>query len=219
MAPVVPSSFLFRFSVPVAYREELPRGGDGKLLDLPEACRLPEFAILDGQPRFGELRLAWNHDGLGISVHVTGKRMPLHVDASRPAESDGLAVWLDTRDTKTIHRAGRFCHQMFLLPSGGGKDGDQPQVISTEIARAREVPRTDVALHAEIFAEVREDGYLLEAWLPVDSLTGFDPQSHPRLGFAYQLIDSELGEQFLTVGTDFPITHDPSMWATLELQK
>ncbi len=31
--------------------------------------------------------------------------------------------------------------------------------------------------------------------------------------------DAELGEQFLTVGREFPYDHDPSLWSTLELTK
>ena len=61
------------------------------------------------------------------------------------------------------------------------------------------------------------DGYLLEAWIGAEALSGFEPESNPRLGFYYCLRDAELGEQFLAVGREFPFAHDPSLWATLEL--
>jgi hypothetical protein len=48
-------------------------------------------------------------------------------------------------------------------------------------------------------------------------LNGFDPEANPLLGFYYFLRDAELGEQFLTVGHEFPFPHDPSLWSTLEL--
>ena len=51
------------------------------------------------------------------------------------------------------------------------------------------------------------------------AITGFDPQEHPRLGFTYAVIDRELGEQTLTVGSPMPYQEDPSLWATLELRE
>jgi len=34
-------------------------------------------------------------------------------------------------------------------------------------------------------------------------LNGFDPEQNPRLGFYYAVRDAELGEQVLSVGSDF----------------
>ena len=67
--------------------------------------------------------------------------------------------------------------------------------------------------------EKRVDGYVLEAFIPADVLTGFDPNEHPRLGFTYAVIDRELGEQTFGVGTPMPYQEDPSLWATLELTR
>jgi hypothetical protein len=66
-------------------------------------------------------------------------------------------------------------------------------------------------------ASVVKGGYLLEAWLPSSVLNGYDPEAQPRLGFYYALRDAELGEQFLSIGADFPFAIDPSLWSTLEL--
>ena len=66
-------------------------------------------------------------------------------------------------------------------------------------------------------AAVTKTGYRLEGWLPASVLHGFDPESQSRLGFYYALRDSEFGEQFLSVGQDFPYAIDPSLWSTLEL--
>jgi hypothetical protein len=62
-------------------------------------------------------------------------------------------------------------------------------------------------------------GYRLEAFLPAAVLNGFDPQEHPRLGVYYYIRDQELGDQFLSVGWEFPFGEDPSLWAVLELVK
>ena len=53
--------------------------------------------------------------------------------------------------------------------------------------------------------------------MTAEALTGFDPQEHPRLGFTYAVVDRELGEQTLGVGSPMPYQEDPSLWATLEL--
>ena len=68
-----------------------------------------------------------------------------------------------------------------------------------------------------VWSDIRDDGYLLEAWLPAESLTGFDPETHRQLGFYLVVRDAELGEQFLTVGREFPFEYDPSLWQVLEL--
>ena len=60
-------------------------------------------------------------------------------------------------------------------------------------------------------------GYALDAWLPAESLTGYEPAANPHIGFYYVVRDAELGKQFLAVGRDFPFDHDPSLWSTLEL--
>ena len=61
------------------------------------------------------------------------------------------------------------------------------------------------------------DGYVLDAFIAADALTGFDPNEHSRLGFTYAVMDRELGEHTLGVGSPMPYQQDPSLWATLEL--
>ena len=65
--------------------------------------------------------------------------------------------------------------------------------------------------------ETITDGYRLEVWLSAEVLSGYDPAASSRLGFYYAVRDSELGDQFLSVGPEFPFAHDPSLWCTLEL--
>ena len=87
------------------------------------------------------------------------------------------------------------------------------------INRAKEHPRPIQPKQLNVRSKLQTDGYLLEANIPGEALTGFDPQEHPRLGFTYAVIDRELGEQTLTVGSPLPYQEDPSLWATLELVK
>jgi hypothetical protein len=222
MTTVVPHPFLFRFCFRVRRQEDLPRRGR-QLLGLPPEYSLPDLSELRGASSFADVRLAWNDDGFGVSVEVRGKRLPLEVDPRAPAFSDGLQIWIDTRNTQTIHRASRFCHHFCLLPTGGGSASDEPFGVQLPIAQARELAPLAAKGSLLVRSTVNSDGYRLEAWLRREQLHGFDPPadreagSPTRLGFYYLVRDAELGEQPLTVDARFPFAHDPSLWSTLEL--
>ena len=89
--------------------------------------------------------------------------------------------------------------------------------IVIPMARAREESLPTDTSQIRIQSEVRSDGYWLDAWLPTEALVGYDPSQHPQLGFHYIIRDSELGEQSLAVGGEFPCASDPSIWPTIEL--
>jgi hypothetical protein len=115
------------------------------LVELPEAGRPHTLAALDGRADFADLRLGWNELGLGVQVTVTGKSQPPAGDADRPRTSDGLTLWIDTRDARASHRASRYCHQFHFLPSGGGPDKDEPAFAQTKINRAlQDAPRRGI---------------------------------------------------------------------------
>ena len=115
--PLLPASFLFRYAVPCF---NLPEGNGSGGSALGEAYRLPNFTPLDGGPEGPEFRIGWNEAGLSIWFQVTGKRQLPWCRDNRIEDSDGLHVWIDTRDTHNIHRAGKFCHYFVFLPTGGG---------------------------------------------------------------------------------------------------
>lgn len=215
--PLVPHRFLIRMAYPCWYLPDRPLVDDDRLLDLPGQCRLENFAALDEQRNFAEVLLAWNENGLGVQVEVKGKEKPAQGDAARPRSSDGLTLWLDTRDARTSHRASRYCHQFHFLPTGGGADRDQPAFVQAKINRALQdapfTPSGGITLRS--FS--KKSGYLLEVFLSAAALNGYDPDQNPRLGLYYALRDNELGEQYLSVGPDFPYWEDPSLWSVLEL--
>jgi hypothetical protein len=152
-----------------------------------------------------------------VSVSVAGKTHPPVSDPERPGETDGLLLWIDTRCTQSVHRAGRYCHLFEFLPAGGGEDGRQPIATQWPVPRAQDdAPHTDSDL-LPIKSALDKRGYRLEAWLPAAALHGFDPEHQPRLGFTYVLHDAELGLQCLSIGPEFPFGSDPSLWCTLEL--
>lgn len=214
---LVPAAFLVRVSLPCRHHAAMPGTGDEWVVDLPESCRLRPEVSSHGRAPFAELRAAWNDLGLGFHLIVKGKTAAPAGDANRPRQSDGLTVWLDTRDSRTSHRASRFCHQFHFLAAGGGPDGDEPMFAQSKINRASQDAPQVPASAVPFQCELTKGGYVIRAFLPAAALNGYDPEEHPRLGFYFAVADRELGEQFLGVGTEFPFADDPSLWAALEL--
>jgi hypothetical protein len=217
--PLVPHRFLVRLTYPCRYAKGIPHGDEDRLLDLGESYRLDNFAAMDDQCNFADVRVGWNEFGIGIQVRVTGKERPAQADADRPRGSDGMTVWIDTRDARTSHRASRYCHQLHFLPTGGGPDRDEPAFAQGKINRALHDAPTIPPGSVPFRCISAAGGYTIEAFLPGGVLHGFDPEQNRRLGFYYAIRDGELGEQVLSVGSDFPYWEDPSLWSVLELER
>ncbi|HXY36409.1 MAG TPA: hypothetical protein VEI07_19390 [Planctomycetaceae bacterium] len=223
--PVVPHRFLFRFSFPV--REVAQSATRKAFLDLDGIAPLPDLGGLDAAAPFATLRAGWNDAGLGFRLEVSGKKMPVFAESTDPTENDGLQLWIDTRNTQSIHRATRFCHQFAFWPipnnwpKANSKNGGSAKAGSQQLAIAlakEDAPMSRAGL-LQATSRARRGGYELELWIPAECLQGYDRESNPLLGFYYVVRDAELGEQFLTVGREFPFDHDPSLWSTLELTK
>src|SRR5690606_38471268 len=109
-------------------------------IELPESCRMPSFGALGDHPLFADLRMAWDTSGIGFTLRCKGKRQLPWCREERPDASDGLHLWIDTRNSPNIHRANRFCHRFVLMPFGGGPRRDQAVGQMLPINRARQVP-------------------------------------------------------------------------------
>jgi hypothetical protein len=216
MSALLPTRFLFRFSATCRYRDALwtPAGAG-----LDESYRLPRLAELEERPAWAEVRGAWSEAGLVFAVHTHGKKQPPWCREARLDDSDCLQVWIDTRDVHNVHRAGRFCHRFIFLPCGGGSRLEKPLAGTLPINRAREQPNPIESELLQTSCQRQGNDYILEALIPAEALTGFDPAEHSRLGFTYAVIDRELGQQTFGVGGPMPYQEDPSLWATLKLQR
>jgi hypothetical protein len=216
---LLPQAFWFRIAAPCSRWDEMPRPDDRKrLLDLPASCALPDGARLEGLESWAEVRIAWNARGLGIAVFAEGiADSQLAID--RPEGFADAQLWVDTRDTRDVSRATRFCHR-FTAPlrlRGTGRKLEV-EVVQRPIARAvADAPMSKTGL-IESRAELTRSGWSLEVFLPAQVLNGFDPETNRRLGFAYQVSDHARNDQFLGVGRDFPIGENPSLWSTIELR-
>jgi hypothetical protein len=214
---LVPYRFLFRVAYPCRYVPDVPREEGDSLLDLPEACRLEGFDDMEGRQPFADVRLAWNEGGIAFQVEVRGKQELPAGDLSRPPQSDGVTLWLDTRDARTSHRASRYCHQFHFLAAGGGPERDEPALVQAKINRAMQDAPAAPSGAVVFQCRPRTGGYLLEAYLSAAALNGFDPEQNPRLGVFWAVHDRERGDQTPGAGSDFPFAEDPSLWCVLEL--
>jgi len=215
----VPHRFLLRIAHPCRYVEAMPFRATDRLLDLTADDRIENFAAIDGQKNFAEVCLAWNELGIGLQVEVRGKQQLPVGNPERPRGSDGVTLWLDTRDARAGHRASRTCHQFHFLATGAGPEHDEPAFVQTKINRALEDAPLASAAGVPFKVHPKKSGYLLEAFLPVSALNGYDPDEHRRLGFFYAVRDDELGEQLLSLAPEFPFWEDPSLWSVLELER
>jgi hypothetical protein len=216
-APLIPQVSWFRLGLVCPRCDDVPRSGPGrKLLDLPDGCILPAPVQLEGRTPWAELRAAWNPRGLAVAVAVAGR------SAQRTADGElveGVQLWIDTRDTRDIHRATRYCHRFraTLAPAPGAA----PEVLVAQVSIHRAQADAPRARPGAIQARAGRSrtGWLLELFLAAEALHGFDPETNRRLGFMAVVGDPQLGEQFLGAGREFPVETDPSLWPTLELRE
>jgi hypothetical protein len=214
MEALISPTMLFRFVAPCYYTEQRWTASGIKL---GERHRLPCFAELSGARSFADVRLAWSEGGIALAATVRGKQQPPWCRDSRIDDSDGIQLWIDTRNTQNIHRAGRFCHRFAFLPIGAGRKLDEPVAVLLAINRAKESPREIEPGALKVRCQRMADGYSLEGFIPAQALTGFSPADQPAIGFSYAVIDRELGWQTFSVGPDLPFAEDPSLWGTLDL--
>jgi hypothetical protein len=211
---LISPTMLFRFAAPCHRTDERWTPGGIKL---GEKHRLPCFAALSGAKLFADLRLGWSEQGIALNLLVRGKEQAPWCRDSRIDDSDGLQLWIDTRNTQNIHRAGRFCHRFAFLPVGAGRKLDEPVAVLLAINRAKESPREISPVSLKVRSERLQDGYRLDGFIAAEALTGYSPLDQPALSLTYAVIDRELGIQTFSVGPDLPFAEDPSLWGTLNL--
>jgi hypothetical protein len=184
---------------------------------LGEQSILRNYAGVASQSNYAELRLGWDRRGIHLKATVSGKKSDPVGDAANPFASDGLTLWIDTRESRQSHRATTFCHQLHFLAAGAGLEKQDPVLVQGQIHRALEnappIHGSDVPYRCRWF----KGGYELEAYLSESVLHGFDPESNRELGVFYRFSDRELGEQTLAPGVTPILFEDPTVWEILRL--
>ncbi|MBE84267.1 MAG: hypothetical protein CME21_17020 [Gemmatimonadetes bacterium] len=186
----------------------------GTLGGWDKANLLPDLMALDGKDTFADVYLGWNAGGVYLGVDAKGAP-GLEVQPKRPLNGDGIQIWLDTRDVRDAHRASRFCHHFYFLPTGGRSDG--PVAGQARIRRARAQPKPCEPQSITVASRISKKGFRFSAFLPADILTGFEPEDNNRFGFTYLIRDKRLGRQYWTADEPLPVAYDPSLWGTVVL--
>ncbi|TWU66712.1 MULTISPECIES: hypothetical protein [Crateriforma] len=215
-ARLIDPSFLFRFELEIPH---VPLQWKAAGVSLPESCRLPDLGQLGEHPSFADVRIGWDETGIGIAVIVSGKSSVPWCRETRLEDSDGVHLWIDTRCSPNIHRATGFCHRFLFMPAGGGPSRDKPVASLVPIQRARANPKPIKPGSLKVMAIARHDGYKLSGFIPAAAMTGFDPSSQSRLGFFCSVVDRELGWQTLSLGPEYPVADDPSLWCQAVLKQ
>lgn len=210
----VSSNLLFRYRIPCAKIKDDKKTA----VELPAANAIPDFSESDSGKSFSQLRTAWSETGIYFWLKVQRKKQSLWCRKTQLLESDGLQIWLDTRDTHNVHRATKYCHWFLFLPEGDG--GDQKKPISTmlKINRAREHSPAINQYPISVSSSVSKTGYTMAIFIPGTNINGWETNEHRMIGFNYIVTDRELGIDSLGLGVEFPISEDPSLWQTLILQ-
>lgn len=184
---------------------------------LGEKGAIQNHADLAGLKNFAQIRLGWDAHGIHLKAQVQGKKSDPRGEMANPMASDGLTIWIDTRESRQSHRATTFCHQLHFLAAGGGPDKQDPVFIQGEIHRALEnapaIKQADVPYRCRWL----KGGYEIEAFLSANALHGYDPEANRELGFFYRFFDLELGEQTLIPGVKSVLFEDPTVWEILRL--
>ena len=95
----VPKNLLFRYRIVCRSFESPPTG---KFV-LPETHALPDLGAFENQRKFADVRVGWCQEGLFLSAEVTAKAGPgPGCRETQLLESDGMQVWVDTRDTRNV---------------------------------------------------------------------------------------------------------------------
>lgn len=216
MTQLIPNITLFDLEFPLTFRKRMPTI-DGTLSGWTDGELLPHLGALDARDQFAPVWACWNETGLAIAARVEKKKSPLRCDPASFWAGDNLRLCLDMRDARANKRATRYCQQFFFLPTGSGRGQKKAVAGTTKFKRARADAPTIPSERIQVASKVHRNGYAIEAFIPADCLSGFDPSEHSRIGFYYILEDADHGQQYMTVGDDLYWYVDPSTWATAVL--
>lgn len=218
MEYIVPPSFLFDFRLSIPQCAAPATRKKGRLLKLPPEAELFSPSGMNGGPQFASLRAAWSDTGLAFSVEVRGKSKPVDGTSRQVRSSDCVLLWIDTRPAGNVHRATEYCHHFACLPADDHQDG-QPSIVLQPIAQQRATRIESDPKKMLCRSHKVKDGYDLEVWFPGTQLCGFREVAElGRIGFYCVVQDMELGDQPLSVDSEFPTNYDPSTWVQLELK-
>jgi hypothetical protein len=211
---VIPQSFWFRLELRCRKLQTLGLGPD-RGLDLDDRFDLPATAPLDGIKPWAKIRSAWNDHGLGFSIEVESDSLDRKLSDQLNVRS--LAFWINTRDSRDVHRATRYCHLFSIDVKPKGEKSLDVKCVRKTMNVPVNSPPPPPSEPIDTVAFRYAEGYRVDVFLHADMIPGFDPETNRRLGFCYSAHDPTLPFQVLGVTSEFPFHQDPSLWSVLEL--
>lgn len=196
----------------------LERSFSSRPESLPDEAILPCLSTeLAGMPKFAQVRLAVGTDAIFLQCDVQGKKHLPWCRDSRLEDSDGLHFWIDTRHTRDVQRATKYCSRFGFLPMGSGPKADLPYVGWAPIHRAKDNPPPPPWNLMTIRSRISDGRYRIVSAIQFDALHGLDRNDFPVVGFYFVVLDRELGWQSLSVAPDGSAMENPNLWAQLIL--
>ncbi len=86
-----------------------------------------------------------------------------------------------------------------------------------DIARARQTPDPVKTEDLLVHSGSLDGGYILQAWIPANCLTGYSPIEFNRISLFYEIFDYEFFSQTLSLTREFRYAEDPSLWVACNL--
>ncbi|MGI5817140.1 MAG: sugar-binding protein [Armatimonadota bacterium] len=209
-----PPAALFSTIARCPWRELSPRV-DGSLADWSDEHLMPPLGELSGGEQFAALSLAWNERGLYVALEAL-REDPVVTNRENPASGDAVELLIDTRGSRTSHRASQFCYHLVTLPSPPGAARPEPVIWQRPIRRAlQRSPQIDLSA-VRLASRLGDGGYSLEMAFEPDSLHGYEPAPGLRIGMAVIVHDIQRGRQFWGTSPDVPWERDPATWGIVE---
>jgi hypothetical protein len=212
---LIDPALLFRFRVQAS---KVDFHFADRMWQLPDSTELPKTGVfISGQKDFASIRAGVGKDALFFQASIDRKLQFPWCRESRLEDSDGLHIWIDTRASRDVHRATRFCHRFVFCPMGRGPKGEMAFAGWAPINRARENSPPPLEKLLATRSKLRPGGYDLYCAIHFTALSGLDINDFPVVGFYYAVVDRELGWQSLGLGPPLPVAEDPGLWGELRI--
>jgi hypothetical protein len=181
--------------------------------DWPAASRLPDLTGLHGGAAFARAFAGWHPQGLALRFDVDSGQPPW-ARRDTPYRSDGVHIWIDTRDSREARKLTPYCHHALVTVDAH----DGPAVAVFERAAGQRWAAAPEAPPQIATALLPSDaGYRLQVVLPAGILHGYAPREAPALGLAYRVRVPRGPTQDLAFGDAFPLWRNPSLWRSARL--
>lgn len=175
---------------------------------------LPSISFLFAEESFAKIAMGWREEGLYVEAII---KSPFE-EAFYPKydQGDSLELFFDTRAMKSAGFATRFCHHFVILPQE--VQGIQVQEV-THFRSEDTHPLAEGGL-ISVSCNFERFGYSMQLFFPSEVLHGYDPLQFQRLGFTYKINRFKGYPQHFSVSSQiYPIAQQPSLWATLTLER